>query len=602
MDNTPSDASPADEIIFSTGNSFSSSNPDIPVIGIPNGFYTMGDVNDTNNKVSYTFPAIWFKTTPISKDVQNGYYDWQDFSGNNVKLRKYDSRGAAYGEEFFVSKNNLKTYNFNPALHISLDDISKEILNNKSNLAQTTIMGVWGPDEQNMPETDNFVFALNGRQAESIVFTKSNVTENEESGKGNLLYGNGLVKNLLFQPELANEETEDKFKEQSLRIATYYKANKPANSLWGEEQKSVISLGGDFDNNNVNNVSDFESRLNTPQKYEGYTPELLVFDKILTPKENQIFQTYLSLKYGISLDTTYIAPSGQVMWDYTDEDNIPFNNRIIGYTRQDALGLYQTTSTTAYEEVPYISSIKSNDSYDDGDFYNMSNRNKLLVVGNEPANLFNDGDYVMLGDNNGLLSISGTGTGNYGIIERQWLLKTNIKQHNNNEPQVLSWQSTSNFEIAEADYKIILYKPSSSTSAYAVTKNPLQGKDGYFGWILTDTVGIFTVKFGTRNASLTENSNDYGYRIKKNGQLYKIERGFESDTCFNTVAVGQKIEIEKTGNLVYLRIDGKRIKESECLITKGVDMKSNYYGGISIETPGEFIINNLRYGGFSKYR
>ena len=355
-------------------------------------------------------------------------------------------------------------------------------------------------------------------------------------------------------------------------------------------------MGGSFTNNNVNNTSIFNPEFNNYAAYKGYSPEMLVFDKILTPKESVIFQSYLALKYGLSLDTTYLAPDGKIMWDYINKSS--FNNRITGYTRQDALGLYQTTSTTSYEETPYYSYMTGNDSFDEKDYYNMSSRSKLLVVGNQPANPFNDGDYVIFGDNNESLSLSSaTNIPSYRTIARKWLVRTNVKS-NAASMASLAWDNSNLNIVNIGNYKSTITKPASQTLASATTSTPLKGKDGYFGWTVGSLAGAITVKFGGKNANLNTNTNDYGYILKNNGNIYKIERGVESASPFTTISVNQKLEIEKTGNIVYLRKNGLRIKDSECLITNTADQTAKYYGAISIEGDTEITLNNFRHGGF----
>ena len=182
-----------------------------------------------------TFPGgiggakLWFKTVPISSDL-NGLYRWKDFSKDSTLLLKYDILGAGHGVEYNLTRSKIRTYNFNPAIDLAQDHIGKEILIKNSNLSQSTIIAVWGPDSVGF-NTDEFLFALNGRNSAGIQFTKNKVISSIESGKTVINYGIEEGKNLLYQSN-GTEVSKAKFHEKSLRIGTYYKTTQPNTSLW----------------------------------------------------------------------------------------------------------------------------------------------------------------------------------------------------------------------------------------------------------------------------------------------------------------------------------------------------------------------------------
>lgn len=540
------------------------------------------------------YPIIWFKTKPTSGNLE-GTYKWTDIVGNDGTIKLIDySNPIGSGSESTVARTSVRNYNFNPAISIPNNQLNKIILNKKSNLSQATVIGVWGIKDENNIATNSYMFSLLGRSKEGVLFTKNVVTHEQSSGRTDLDYLNTDSKSFLYQSNNLLE-TETKYKEQSLRIGVYYMSNKPDNSLWGEKQNSIISFGGQFVNNDETSNPMFNSTYNNYAGYNGYTPELLIFNKELKPKERNIFQTYLAIKYGISLDTTYTSPEGKIMWDYQELPS--FNNRITGYSRQDALGLYQTVSTTSYEEASYYS--YANDSYDQNNCYRMSSRNKLLVIGSQPANYMNNGSYVIFGDNGDMLSLpSENNIKNYRSLPRKWLLKTNIKT--SNSPTALIWNATG-IVISNIDnYKATVYKqsPTSSTVAGAVTSVPLKETNGYFSWTVSNLTGNIMIKFGQKSYTLTANSNDYGYKINNSGQIYKIERGIESSSYFTTISTNQRIEIEKLGNIVFLRVDGLRLSSSEITITNTNDINATYYGAISIQSTVQITLSNFRHGGF----
>ena len=89
--------------------------------------------------------------------------------------------------------------------------------------------------------------------------------------------------------------------------------------------------------------------------YNGLTPEVIFYSGGLTDLEVQKIQTYLAVKYGVTLDQTtpynYVAADGTVIWDATA--NSTYKNRITGIGRDDCSDIIQRQSrnqdtTTAY--------------------------------------------------------------------------------------------------------------------------------------------------------------------------------------------------------------------------------------------------------------
>jgi len=370
--------------------------------------------------ISLIIPQVWFKTIPVTGDI-NGRYQWKDFSPNNVPLVKYTTSGT--GAEYTVAKDSVMNFNFNPAIDLSSGNISKEIMLGKSNLSQTTVIGVWG-SRREATNTDRFIFAINGRRNEGVLFSKNHVYSSVESGEGALAYGNDTVKNLLCLP--TGNTSAKKARESSLRVATFYKSNMPNSSVWGEQQKASITLGSSFTATDVNNTSTFSSGLNNFAGFKGYTPELLVFGKVLTAVERTIFESYLALKYGVSMDQSYLSGTGRVIWDYNS--NVIYNNRITGYGREDLIGLNQKMATSSYQEAPYYSD--SCDSYLANGANNLSARNRLLVMGCESMNPLSDGEYVLFGDDNNTITATNTSMPGYKTMQRKWLVTTNRSSKN----------------------------------------------------------------------------------------------------------------------------------------------------------------------------
>jgi hypothetical protein len=589
---TPGDTSNTSEDKEYTPGNTSGSDPTQDLPGLTSITQKANGKSDT----SYLFPVLWFKTVPLTNNL-NGGYRWKDVTGNNATVRKYSSLGAGYGTEYVTTRDKVRTYNFNPAIDLSYETVRKEILVRNSNLPQATIIGVWGARADY--DANKFLFALNGRKNESILLGKNMVVQ-ADTAKTNLAFGSATTRNLLFQSNAIEGTDINLFHESSLRVGTYYKANRPDASVWGERQQAVITLGSKFDTTDVNNTSRFHAQWQGFDGFKGFTPEMLVFDRQLTELDCQKYESYLAIKYGISLDRSYVAADGRILWDYAL--NGAFKNRIAGYGRQDAVGLSQKMATTSYEELPYYSDLAAYDSNDSIDSYRLSSRSRLLVMGVQPGNAMEDGQYVLFGDNKGAVTPTDSLSQDYPhVMPRKWLVNTTYSSGQTDKD--LTWQYTGNVQVtnpttSEHNFLTKILKPVTGASASLVTSQPLKNKDGYFAWTVDIEYGPFFVKFGTNAAGLTQNAHDYGYSISADGQVYSIEKGLINSYSLFTVERGQRMEVEKNGNLLYLRVNGIRYKNTELEIDSAFADYA-YYGALTFSSNSyELALLNFRHGGF----
>lgn len=89
--------------------------------------------------------------------------------------------------------------------------------------------------------------------------------------------------------------------------------------------------------------------LSSVKDKELLIPELLVFSKNLANHEKQKIETYLSLKYGISInyisEKNYLSSEGNIIWNF--RDNKKYGYRITGIGRDDVFKLYQKQSSNS---------------------------------------------------------------------------------------------------------------------------------------------------------------------------------------------------------------------------------------------------------------
>ncbi len=115
--------------------------------------------------------------------------------------------------------------------------------------------------------------------------------------------------------------------------------------------------------------------------------ELLYYPRVLNASERKKVESYLSIKYGISLlgNADYIDSDQHKIWDA--EKNAGFNNRVTGIGKDKASGLEQKQSGNAEKDGLYIG-------YGTIDSTNLSNKTPL-----------NDKTFLVWGDNGGSTSL-----------------------------------------------------------------------------------------------------------------------------------------------------------------------------------------------------
>ncbi|MFP3591795.1 T9SS type A sorting domain-containing protein [Chryseobacterium sp. SIMBA_038] len=124
-------------------------------------------------------------------------------------------------------------------------------------------------------------------------------------------------------------------------------------------------------------------------------PEVLVFDNNLSDIDTQKIETYLSIKYGITINNisekNYISSSDQILWDSKKNKN--YNFRITGIGRDDAFELYQKQSTNSNEGnvTVAIDSLKLTNNFNTG---TIENGNFLLWGDNNQALTFKEADLL----------------------------------------------------------------------------------------------------------------------------------------------------------------------------------------------------------------
>lgn len=177
------------------------------------------------------------------------------------------------------------------------------------------------------------------------VFTSSDVEKLESTQKGKFK----KTGSLFFAFESAQEEeiavVEMKDSKNSITITSKHVLFSDGNKNKVEPFfGSILSYQFSRDSYGRKN-----NKLNVNKEFIGQEGKLLEFihlPDLVTPLDQLKIETYLSLKYGISLyQTAYVATSSDTIWDF--EKNKDFANRVTGIGRDDKIGLYQPKSVNS---------------------------------------------------------------------------------------------------------------------------------------------------------------------------------------------------------------------------------------------------------------
>ena len=123
--------------------------------------------------------------------------------------------------------------------------------------------------------------------------------------------------------------------------------------------------------------------------FRGSIMELISFDVKLADEDRRKIESYLAIKYGITINNKdggsngdYIAADGATVWDASN--NSDYHNRVIAIGRDDSSALYQRQSHDADDNARiYLNSLAATNSANTGSF--GSNKQFVFIADNNAA-------------------------------------------------------------------------------------------------------------------------------------------------------------------------------------------------------------------------
>jgi len=385
----------------------------------------------------------------------------------------------------------------------------------------------------------------------------------------------------------ANSNTE-------LAIYAYHLPTSPANTGALELRKNGLELT-ETDGEGVESVTTDvtfahfgagDNASGTPGTYwDGFAPEFCVYNTQLIDANMDRIETYMAIKYGITLDNTgagaqgdYTASNGtSVIWDASLQSN--YHNNIIGIGRDDNSSLIQKQSHTLNDTTRlYISTLTANNSANTGSFTN---------------NL----SYIASGDNQGLMCATPSSNAEKPAsinsrLEREW------KVTNTNFSQIFNADFTLNScvgpgMVTTSDLRLLVdldgnfsdatvYSPDGGLSfSYAGDVITVTGisnthiPNNSTRYITIGSISISTplpielldfsaIPIGNRYVKLdwqtaSEINNDY-FTIEQSKDGLKWERLFDIDGAGNSSSL---LNYTTTDNAPYFDISYYRLKQTD---------------------------------------
>lgn len=234
---------------------------------------------------------IWYVTGKI-----DGRMAWIDNSMHNFKA-------VAAG---------LPAVNINFHASLQFQGNIIPIKHENVNLSQASVVGLFYP-------------FYNGNQPASSVFYEIK------------LNGISIFK---FQPKLIKDSSGNELKydpdfllsgngvNSAMKTASFtYTKNDRNTSIWKPKKSSTLDIA-----------------------FKGIIPELIIYNRILTPAERLKVETYLSIKYGTTLDNSYLGSNDNVLWNIDTPALKKFHHRIFAIGKDTQAGIWQPKSNSTYDE------------------------------------------------------------------------------------------------------------------------------------------------------------------------------------------------------------------------------------------------------------
>ena len=316
---------------------------------------------------------VWLKANvDITKDASNRVSQWSDQSmEDNDAIQANTSAQPIFVETY---------QNYNPA--INLDGSDRLQLPNTIIGTGNTSYSIFSIATKSDATNDNPIIGIGQSISPSTpdqIVHEYDATQFEASWANSGLFG-GLV--------------QENNQSLGLFTSTYDPANNPTRSLY-QLGTQVASTPGT--NLSLNPSENYIGSRNVPSApggylwYTGFINEAIVFDRALSLSERNKVESYLAIKYGMTLDNTaggafgdYLLSDNILAWDASE--NSSYHNDVIGICEDSDSGLSQKQSKEHDDGlILYIDALVANNAANMG---SITNDFSTIMVGNDAGSYY----------------------------------------------------------------------------------------------------------------------------------------------------------------------------------------------------------------------
>lgn len=312
---------------------------------------------------------------------------------------------------------------------------------------------------------------------------------------------------------------------------------------------AIVKYG--FDYPHANGDKNYVSIADAPNDLTNVY-EVIYINEAFTELDHQQIQTYLSVKYGISLinSANYVDANGKSVWN--SNLNPQYNSNITGLGRSDYFGLNKTETVNTVDK---RIEIKTND--------------------------FNDNEYLFVGTNNENTSFEKLN--DYEVLDSSWMVQTNKKS----SLVTLKFNLGSTLKTT-GTYELLINQTDTS---FAINDNSLrvQGKVAgdllVFENVLLDADGNGYDTFSVKHTAKADENTKPAIVLNSKVNAYPNPANINE-----AVTVAYNFEKPTNLNIHVFTVDGKLIDKRE------VNNINNYMFDTKFATAGVYLIVST-YGG-----
>ncbi len=303
-----------------------------------------GDIfisDTTSSSFIAGFASLWLRADSGTSSTIDGnsisFWNDESLNGNNVNQ-------ASIGLRPTYQNDLINNFNFNPV--IQFDGTDDELIRNnnllQNNSSNASFFAVY-KSSNSFGTLLADAFTINGpdRGINFSVGVNDNVTFTGLDGNS---FGVMNGDNIGNQNPYISPNTNNLFPSNNLHLSSFIKSSSTGNiQRNGNTLPTIGTLDATTETGYSSNFyigsGRGTDRLYTPY-FQGTIAEIIVFDSLLTIIQQQQIQTYLAIKYGITLGHDYLSLDTNVIYDVSNG----YANGIFGIGRNNGFAFYQPKS------------------------------------------------------------------------------------------------------------------------------------------------------------------------------------------------------------------------------------------------------------------